>query len=88
MAPPNNEERTLSDADLEALRETMACHTCSFSADQVNTLHSIANHVGQTQKVATKILIYGFVASILGGIWIAVKQLVITILTTGKLPGE
>lgn len=87
MSPPSN-ERTLSDADLEALREAMACHTCSFSAEQVNTLHSVANNVGQTQKVAAKILIYGFVASILGGLWFAVKQLVITIVTTGKLPGE
>ena len=92
MSPPNNEGRTLTERDLEALgtalKEAIGCSTCVFSTEQTDTLKSVADNVDQTQKVATRMIIYGFVASIFGGIVFAMKHIIIEIMTTGKIPGK
>ena len=82
------DERTLSDADIEAIKATLSCHTCNFSKEQIGMLQSVANNVDASQKLATKIIIYSLVMSILGGIAFALKHILIEVLATGKLPGK
>lgn len=79
---------TLTEADLEALRDSLSCHTCKFSTDQAQVLQSIADNVSTTQKVATKFIIYGMVAAVFGGIWFAIKHLAVEIIHTGQVPGK
>jgi len=85
-------ERVLTEADLEVLRETIACHTCSFTPSQVDALQSVANNLNTTQKVMTKVIIYGIVTTtigfIVGGIVMGVKHFIVTAVSTGNIPGK
>ena len=84
MPETERRRRTLTEADLEALRESLSCQTCKFSSDQADTLTSIANNVNTTQKVAGKFIIYGLVATTLGGIGagivMAIKHFIVSAL--------
>ena len=84
MPETERRKRTLTDADIEALKESLTCNTCKFSDDQAGTLLSIANNVNTTQKVAGKFIIYGLVATTLGGIGagivMAVKHFIVSAL--------
>jgi len=88
MLETERRKMTLTEADIESIREAMACHTCSFSADQVATLKSTADNLNSTQKIATRFIIYGLVVSVLGGMGFALKHIAVEIMATGKIPGK
>lgn len=83
-------KRILSDADIEALRETLVCHSCIFSDSQKITLKGVADNITLSNKIATRFIIYSIVATSIGGAFggviYAVKKFIIDVVSTGGGP--
>lgn len=82
----NRRSRTLTDEDIELLSEKLQCAKCSFNNDEADTLRHLANNINTATKISTKIIITAMVMGFLGGIWFAIKHVVMDALATGKLP--
>lgn len=82
----NRRAQTLTDKDLEILSEKLQCAKCSFTHDQADTLRSLASNINTATKLSTKIIITGLVMGFLGGVWFAVKHVLLDIVVSGKFP--
>lgn len=69
------EGRTLTDADVAALREALGIHQCRFHVDQKEfetawpILLDFANTVGDAKKLSRKLIVGGVVALFLGALY-------------------
>lgn len=79
-------QQVLTEADLEAIRESIRCEKCVFSHDVADTLNGLARNINTATKLSTRIIITGIVAGVLSGIWFAVKHVLLDALASGKLP--
>lgn len=91
-------QQVLTEADLEAIRSTIKCETCAFTHEEADALRNIANkdvadtlgnlakNINTATKLSTKIIITGVVLGVFSGVWFAIKQMLLNILATGKLP--
>lgn len=83
----NHRKRILSDADIEALRETLVCHSCTFNDSQKITLKGVADNINLGNKIASRIIIYSIVATSIGGacsgVVYAIKKFIIDVVSTG-----
>lgn len=83
-------KRTLTEADIEALQETLVCHACTFSEPQKITLKGVADNINLGNKIATRFIIYSIVATSIGGavggVIYAIKKFIIDVVSTGGGP--
>ena len=76
-------KQTLTEADLETLRDLLTCNKCSFSTEQTDTLRGLAENSTTAQKLSTKIIISGMILGVFSGILFALKHLFFEALKTG-----
>lgn len=78
--------RLLSEADLQDIIDRLQCRTCKFTPEQVDALKSFSNNVTNTQKIATKLIIYGLVATVISfvgsGVIMGMKNAIAVALST------
>jgi hypothetical protein len=60
-------------------------HECPFQGEETGTLHSVARNINATQKIATIIVVTGFVTTILSGLWFAIKHVATEWIHTGAV---
>lgn len=85
MTTPATSHRTLTAADLEAIRTTVECAKCSFTHDEADTLKSLAKNINTATRLSTKVIITGLVMGFLGGVWFALKHVLFDLIATGKV---
>jgi hypothetical protein len=74
---------TLTDADLEALRDVLQCSKCAFSHDESDTLRSLARNMNRASSLATKTIVTGLVMSVLTLTWFSLKHIVLEFIKNG-----
>ena len=74
---------TLTEADIDALKEVLKCSNCAFTHNESDTLRAMARNVNRATSVATKTIVTGMVMSILTLTWFALKHIVLEFIKNG-----
>lgn len=79
-------KRTLTDEDIEAIREELQCSRCSFTHDEAETLKGLAKNMNRASSLATKTIVTGMVLGFLSMVWLAIKHMVFEFVKNGAIP--